>query len=322
MSGERVLILGAAGFVGPYLAGELAAHGADVVCADRAETGPAGFAYAQADMTDAEAVRALMSDVRPDAAVNLAAVSSVAQSWRMPRETFAVNVGGTLNLLEAARALEPMPRLLLIGSAEEYAPRETPLDEDAPLDAGNPYGVSKQAQEQLARVWAERYGLRITCVRAFNHTGPGQDPRFAIPSWCRQAAAIDCGARPAVLRAGNLSVRRDFTDVRDVARAYRMILAGARGGEVYNVGSGHARRLGDILDRIVALSSVPITVETDPALVRAADIPVQCCDHTRITKALGWMPERALEDTVAEMFADARRQFTAGAPAPATDPQA
>lgn len=321
MKGERVLILGAGGFVGPYLARELADHGAEVLCADRTETGPAGFAYAQADLTDAEAVRALLERIRPDATVNLAAVSSVAQSWRMPQETFRVNVIGALNLMEAARLCDPAPRLLLIGSAEEYAPRETPLDEDAPLDAESPYGISKIAQERLARGFAVRHGLRITCVRAFNHTGPGQDPRFAIPSWCRQAAAIALEGEPGVIRAGNLSVRRDFSDVRDVVRAYRMILERAAGGETYNVGSGEAVLLSDLLAHITSLSGVPIRVETDPALMRPADNPVLCCDHSRITKALGWTPERCLEDTVREMFDAFLAELSASAPARPRDPR-
>ncbi len=322
MNGERVLILGAAGFVGPYLARELAEHGAQVVCADRTDGGPAGFAYRQADLTDAAAVRGLLESVRPDAAVNLAAVSSIAQSWREPQAAFAVNVGGTMNLMEAARRLDPMPRLLLVGSAEEYAPRETPLDETAPLDAESPYGISKLAQERLARSWAGRYGLRIACVRAFNHTGPGQTDRFVIPAWVRQAAAIHHSGRPGVMRVGNLSVRRDFSDVRDVVRAYRLILEGMRGGETYNVGSGRSVPLSELLAFIVSLSDQPIRVETDPALLRPSDNPVQICDHGRITKALGWEPERRVEDTIREMFRAETERLSAAAPVPPTDPRA
>ncbi len=301
MSGERILILGAGGFVGPYLVRELTARGMAVTGSDRGERGPAGLDYRRADITDEASVRELFREVRPDAVVNLAAVSSVSQSWKMPEETFAVNVGGARNLLEAARRLDPMPRLLFIGSSEMYAPRETPLDEDAPLDAVSPYGVSKIRQEELAREYAAEYGLRIACVRAFNHTGPGQDRRFVIPSWCAQAAAIASGEAPAVMRVGNLAVRRDFSDVRDVVRAYRLVLENMRGGEVYNVGSGRGVLLSELLDFILSLCRRPVRVETDPSLFRAAENPVIVGDRGRIGAELGWQPERTLEDTVREM---------------------
>ncbi|MBR4458036.1 MAG: GDP-mannose 4,6-dehydratase [Clostridia bacterium] len=319
---ERILILGAGGFVGPYLARELSRRGMTVIGSDRTETGPENLEYHRADLTDAVSVMELLHAVRPDAVVNLAAISSVSQSWRYPNETYAVNVGGAMNLLEAARRMDPMPRLLLIGSGEMYAPSESPLSEESPLDAVSPYGRTKLEQEHLARSYAERYGLRIACVRAFNHTGPGQDRRFAVPSWCRQAAAIEHSGRPGVIYAGNLNVRRDFSDVRDVVRAYRMILQSMTGGEIYNVGSGKAVLLSDLLAFIVSLSSQPIEVEINPSLVRPEENPVQICDRSRITKALGWKPERLMEDTVREMFAGELAALSAAEPVPPTDPRA
>ncbi len=303
----KALIFGAGGFAGPYLARELAAHGYEVCGSGRSESGPAGLSYVRADILDAAKVESVISSARPDAIINLAGISSVGQSWAMPQVTVESNVTGALNILEAARKQPNMPRVLLIGSSEEYAPSDKPISERSPLDANNPYGISKVMQERFAALYRARYGMKVYCVRPFNHTGVGQRDTFVIPSWCKQAAEISNSGKPGVMRVGNLDVKRDFSDVRDVVRAYRMILESDDCETVYNVGSEKAIALRELLEYIVGLSEQPITIEVDPALIRPIDTPFVCCDRSLIKEKLGWEPQYALFDTVREMTADFMR---------------
>lgn len=298
---KRVLIFGVGGFVGGYLTREFQQHGYEVFGSDAVDRHPEGISFRKADLLNAEAVHKLVAEVRPDAIVNLAAISSVGLSWKIPQTTIQVNVIGALNILEAAKACEPMPRVLFIGSSEEYAPSDQPISELSPLDANNPYGISKITQERFAQSYRDRYGMQVYCVRAFNHTGVGQNENFVIPSWCRQTAEISKSGKPGVMRVGNLNVRRDFGDVRDVVRAYRMVLESDDCSLVYNIGTGNSVLLKDLLDHIVSLSEQPIAIEIDPALIRPVDTPYICCDHSLITEKLGWKPEHTLFDTVREM---------------------
>lgn len=299
---KRVLIFGVGGFVGGYLTREFQQHGYEVYGSDAAERHPEGIPFFKADLLNAGTVAELVAQVCPDAIVNLAAISSVGLSWKSPQMTIQVNVVGALNILEAARAIEPMPKVLFIGSSEEYAQSDAPIGETAPLEANNPYGISKMTQEKFAESYRERYGMQVYCVRAFNHTGVGQNENFVIPSWCRQAAEISKSGRPGVMRVGNLNVRRDFGNVKDVVRAYRMVLESDDCAQVYNIGTGKSVLLKDLLAYIVSLSEQPIAVEVDPALIRPVDTPQICCDHSLITRNLGWEPEYTLFDTVKEMF--------------------
>lgn len=308
----KALLFGAGGFVGPYLAREMEAHGYEVYGSGRAESGPAGMPYVRADILDAAQVEGAISALRPDDIVNLAGISSVGRSWAMPQAAVEANVIGALNILEAARKQPRMPKVLLIGSSEEYAPSDRPIDETSPLDANNPYGISKVMQERFAALYRSRYGMKVYCVRPFNHTGVGQKDTFVIPSWCKQAAEISKSGKPGVMRVGNLEVKRDFSDVRDVVRAYRMILESDDCETVYNVGSGKAIALRELLEYIVSLSEQPITVETDPALIRPVDTPFICCDRTLIKEKLGWEPEYTLFETVREMTASFMRSEERG----------
>lgn len=302
--GKRVLIFGINGFVGAHLARELVLYGYEVCGSDRSNMCLLSevAAYRVCDLTDAEGVAAVVREFDPDFIVNLAAVSSVGLSWRSPALTMRVNVEGALNVMEAARAQETMPRVLLVGSSEEYAEKGGPLNEDDPTLSNNPYGISKVTQERFATLYSERYGLHVCLTRSFNHTGPGQAPNFVLPSWCRQAAEISRSGRPGKIVVGNLSVSRDFSDVRDVVRAYRLILEGGRAGEVYNVGSGRALPLRELLKTVTSLCNQPIEVEVDSALVRPADTPNICCDYSKLHEDLGWNPERRIENTLREMF--------------------
>lgn len=302
--GKRALIFGVNGFVGSHLTRELSSYGYEVCGSDlRGGCGlPEVVGYRACDLADAEGVAATVGEFAPNFIVNLAAISSVGQSWRMPALTMRVNVEGALNVMEAARAQEEMPRVLLVGSSEEYAPKDGSLGEDDPTVSNNPYGISKATQERFAALYAERYGLGVCLTRSFNHTGPGQAPSFVLPSWCRQAAAIERSGRPGKMVVGNLKVSRDFSDVRDVVRAYRLILEGGRAGDAYNVGSGRALPLSEMLDAVRGFCNQPIEVEVDPALIRPADTPSICCDCSKLRAELGWEPERRIEDTLREMY--------------------
>ena len=300
----KVFIFGVNGFVGGYLADEFASHGYEVAGTDRGETSryPAVSRYTPGDLSDAPGVSAMIEAARPDVIVNLAAISSVGQSWSIPAVTFQVNVVGTINILEAVRAHCPKAKVLLIGSSEEYAVSMEPLSEESPVVANNPYGASKAAQGNVAEMYADRFGLKVYRTRSFNHIGAGQAPNFVVASWCKQAAEISESGRPGTMRVGNTSVSRDFSDVRDVVRAYRLLVESDYAGEVFNVGAGQSYPLSSILETITGFSDQPITVEVDPALLRPADNPVICSDCTKAERLLGWKPEYSIEQSLRAVF--------------------
>ncbi len=273
----KVVIVGAAGFVGKYLTRELEAAGHSVVTADLPEV----------NLQNAPQVEALIEGAKPDAVVNLAAISSVGASWKCPADTISVNVNGTLNLLEAIRKHVPHAKTLLIGSAEEYAIPEgnKALKETEPLEASNPYGISKIAQENFAQLYRKKYGMKIVCTRSFNHTGVGQTTTFALPSFVKQVAAIDKSGKPGKILVGNLSAWRDFSDVEDVVHVYRMLLENENEFDTYNVGSGIANRIEDLLkDVILKFTPVEIEIVVDPEKVRPVETPYLCADNTRVKK--------------------------------------
>lgn len=302
---KTVLIFGVGGFVGAYLAREFCHHGYAVYGSDVNHTDsiPDFVDFAQADLTDAQAVARVVEAVSPTHMVNLAAISSVGLSWKIPQKTVAINVEGAINLLEATRRLGTEPRILLVGSSEEYAVADHPIHEDCPIDASNPYGLSKVLQERFSELYRDQYGMKVYHVRPFNHTGVGQSDAFVIPSWCKQVVAIEKSGAPGTMRVGNLDVKRDFSNVKDMVRAYRLIIEGEDCGAVYNVGSGVAIAMRDILDFIVSRCTQPVRVEVDPALFRPADNPIIQCDPARIRRDLGWTPQISLWDTIEEMMA-------------------
>lgn len=295
----KVLIFGASGFVGPYLAKEFEENGYEVVVTDIKETTAMPFRFA--DILDAGSVERVVRETSPDMIVNLAAISSVGQSWNIPQTTVSVNVIGALNILEAGRRLENSPKILFVGSSEEYEASDEPISEKNPLNANNPYGISKSAQERFAEVYRERFGMKIYCVRPFNHTGPGQSDSFVLPSFCKQVAEIEKSGKPGVIKVGNLSAKRDFSHVKDIVRAYRMILESDDCETVYNVGSGMAHGLDEMLDYILKFSRQEITVEIDPKRFRPVDTPIICCDNTLIREKLGWKPQLSVFDALREM---------------------
>lgn len=301
---EKVLIFGIGGFVGSYLSNEFLNNGYSVVGSDRQKGNMLSdsVSFYEADLMDGKAVEELIKLQQPDIIVNLAAVSSVGQSWNMPQTTISVNVIGALNIMEAARKCEKKPKVMFIGSSEEYIISSNPLDENTALDATNPYGISKVTQEQFAKMYRKQYGLQIYCVRPFNHTGLGQRDTFVLPSFCKQVAEIEKSGNPGTIKVGNLTVQRDFSHVKDIVRAYRMIVESDNCETVYNVGSGEAYRLDQILKYITELSSQKIKIEIDSERFRPSDQPIICCNHDLITEKLGWEPEFTVFDALKEMF--------------------
>ena len=295
---KRILLVGGGGFVGGHLVGHLQSLGGyDISITHNGPMpqGLGGVAKYGLDLLDPAQIAQVLQTSRPDCLVHLAAQSSVALSWEKPALTIDVNVKGTANLLEAVRASGADPRILLVGSGEEYgavAEVDNPISEDHAARPGNPYAATKVAQELL--------GKHVMSVRAFNHVGPGQLPLFVVADFCKQVAEIEAGRREPVISVGNLSARRDFTDVRDVVRAYALLLERGGAGELYNVGSGHAVAIQDVLDMILARARCGIEVRIDEARFRPVDVPVVEADVSKLRAATGWRPEIPLERTVSE----------------------
>jgi GDP-4-dehydro-6-deoxy-D-mannose reductase len=289
----RALITGAAGFVGGHLSSLAAARGAEVIGPPREEL----------DLLDADAVRALVADARPDAVFHLAALASVGDSWRSPAETLDNNMHATLNLLEGMRASAPDAVVVVAGSGEEYGPvpaERLPVVESEPLRPQNPYAVSKAAADLLAGFYADAHGLRVVRTRAFNHAGPAQSESYVIAAFAKQIAEAErAGLDELVLETGNLEPRRDFTDVRDVVRAYW--LAAERGEpQIFNVCSGVSVRVADILARLAALTELRVEQRTDPSRLRKHEVMDIRGSHERLTAATGWRPEIPIERTLAD----------------------
>lgn len=301
---KKVLIFGVSGFVGSYLSKEFLNHNYDVYGSDKSEPEilPKEVKFKISDLLNAAQTEKVISEIKPDIIVNLAAISSVSSSWKYPQATININVIGALNILEAARKFEKKPKIMFIGSSEEYIDSTLPMNEETPLNASNPYGISKIAQEQFAKLYREQYGLKIYCVRPFNHTGVGQKDSFVLPSFCKQVAEIEKSGKSGVIYVGNLNVKRDFSHVKDIVRAYRLIVESDNCELVYNVGSGISHSLEDILQYIVGLSSQKINIEVDLTRIRPTDHPIICCDYSLIKTELGWEPEYTVFDALKELY--------------------
>ncbi len=290
----KAVITGAAGFVGGHLRAHLEEEGDHVVGIDRAG-GP--------DLLDAGPLGDFIARERPDAIYHLGGWSDVGGSWSEPLETFRVNAEGTLNLLQAAIAAE-VGRVLVVSSADVYGKvsmTDLPLTEESPFRPVTPYAVSKIAADELgAQAWLG-YGLEVLRIRAFNHLGPGQSNKFVTPALAERIAR---GERDSVevVPVGNLTPRRDFTDVRDVVRAYRLLVLSGEPGEAYNVCSGRDLAISELAERLIAMADRPMRLEADPDLQRPVDVPVLRGDATKIEKITGWTPQISLDDTLADIL--------------------
>ena len=279
------------------------------------ESSAGTFRYLPLDLQQEAPIRDLVAAIQPVMVYHLAAQSSAAFSFENPGETFQSNVIGTVNLLEAVRALPQAshPVILSVGSCEEYGPQNAsayPLKEDAPLNPLSPYAVSKVSQTLLCRQYVRAWDLPIIPVRAFSHTGPGQDSRFVFPSFARQIAAAEAGKGPTEILTGDLSVIRDFLHVKDVVAAYRALMKEGTPGEIYNVSSGQSLTIQHGLEIMVGMAKCTITVRQDPALMRPADTPVMLGDNSKLCNETGWQPEWDLAYTLGSLLEEARKEHS------------
>ena len=310
----RVLITGASGFAGGYLARGCAEAGDEVIGISRSGRAVEGGGESRAvDLVDAVAVRDVVRSTAPEVIYHLAALSSVARSWEEPGQTLSDNVASAAGLLEAIRHHAPRARVIWVSSCEVYGdPDQLPVGEDAPQRPANPYAVSKSAAEMLAGVYTDAYGLDVLIVRPFSHAGPGQRPLFILSSLARQAARarVD-GADSVRIVTGNPDTRRDFTDVRDVVRAYRLLAERAEPG-TYNVSSSRSVSASDQVELLTALlAPIEVQHEVDPARVRAHEVMDLRGANQRVRQATGWQPEIPLRQTMLDTIEYWERELTA-----------
>ncbi len=335
----KVLITGITGFAGSHLAeyliargdvevyglvrwrskldnlSDLAAQGklntaaieTNITCAEMLDAcaQPGQVNLIQGDMTDAYSMKSLIASVQPDRIFHLAAQSFVPASWNLPAETLTANIVGEVNLFEAVREWGNDPLIHVAGSSEEYGlvlPNEVPIKETNPLRPLSPYAVSKVAQDLLAWQYHRSYGLKTVVTRGFNHTGPRRGTVFATSTFAKQIAEIEKGLRPPVIHVGDLTSRRDFTDVRDMVRAYWLALEKGIPGEVYNVGSGVTMEIGAMLDVLLSLSTVQVRVQPDPARMRPSDVKILWADASKFRQQTGWAPTIPFEQTMRDLL--------------------
>ena len=301
---HRILITGGTGFVGSHLLRHLRSSTSNlVIIASETPSSPeAGVEYYELDIRNAGDVQSAIRQIKPNEVYHLAGISAVGLAWANPRLTFEVNVEGTYNVLEATTGLPSPPRILNVSTAQVYAASDAPLSESSPLAPANPYAASKAMAELLEVSFRKACAGGIITARSFNHTGPGQLTSFVLPSFAQQFAEIEAGMRPPKLAVGNIEVKRDFTDVRDVVRAYSELLSKGRPGQVYNVCSGAATLLSDVVKQFQALCRTVVTVETDPACLRAGDISRIVGDPSKIKKEIGWDIRIPLSQTLRDLL--------------------
>jgi GDP-4-dehydro-6-deoxy-D-mannose reductase len=266
-----------------------------------------------ADVTDREALAVSIAAAKPDWIFHLAGMSAEPEARRNPECALAVNLLGTLHLFQSLLVTDLRPRVLTVGSVAEYGrveEGENPIREEQPLRPTSPYGVSKAATGLLALQQNAEHGLEVIHVRAFNHTGPGQRDAFAAASFARQIAEAEAGLRPTLIEVGNLTARRDLSDVRDVARAYVALMESGVPGHIYNVGSGQAVEIAWVLDYLISLSAVSVSVVLSPTRLRPVDVPLLVADTTKLRRATGWEPQILLEQTLAELLASWREKVS------------
>lgn len=298
---SRALITGSLGFVGGYLREEFETNGYEVIGLDVHQANKT----VQVDLRNQAQIETAVAQIMPDVIIHLAGQSNVAQSWKMPQYTMEINLLGAINLLDAVRVNGLNTKVVLIGSSDQYGSLGEAgrlVGETLNMNPQTPYAVSKKAQEEMAMIYANAYGMDICMTRSFNHGGAGQKEGFMIPDFAAGIARIEKGLAEK-LRVGNLSAKRDFTHVKDVVRAYRLIAEKGVSGEVYNVGSGNTYSAQEILDKLCQMASCEIPIEQDLAKMRPSDTPVICCDRKKLTACTGWEPcysiDNILQDTLA-----------------------
>jgi GDP-4-dehydro-6-deoxy-D-mannose reductase len=311
---RRVLITGGTGFVGTHLIQYLRPFVSHiyVMASDRsASRHEVGLEFYELDISRQDDLRAAVREIKPTEIYHLAGVSAVDLSWANPALTFEVNVVGTYNLLEASTYLTPPARILNISTAQVYARSDRPLTEESPVRPENPYAASKAMAEMLEICFRKATGGVIT-ARSFNHTGPGQSPTFVLPSFAKQFAEIECGVRPPTLMVGNVEVRRDFSDVRDVVRAYAALVDKGRIGEIYNVCSGIGVALSDVIKQFQAVCRRAVSIEVDQVRIRSGESLAVVGDSSKIRKETGWYPQIPMERTLQDLMDYWREKTSSG----------
>jgi GDP-4-dehydro-6-deoxy-D-mannose reductase len=307
----RALITGINGFVGSYLAEYLLDQGHEEVWGLTRAPGrlppflDGRVTEVHADLNDADATMRAIVAARPSVIYHLAGQPFVPESFRDPAGTLSTNTLGALHIFLSLLELRSPTRVLVVGTNEEYGKiteEDLPIGELTPLRPANPYGVSKAAQSLLSYQYHLSHNLDIVRVRPFTHIGPRQNERFVTAAFARQIARIELGLQPPVVQVGNLSARRDFTDVRDMVRAYALTVEHGEPGAVYNVGSGQAVMVRELLDMLLAASTARVEVRLNPELMRPIDIPVVVCDASRLRERSGWTPSIPLEQTLGDIL--------------------
>lgn len=315
VSMKKALVIGGGGFVGSYLVNHLQRDLGMAVAVTKTAKETLTLkdaAVYDLDILEPAQIREVLGEVAPDYILHLAAQSSVAVSWKNPGLTIDVNIKGSVNVLDAVRTAVHPARVLLIGSGEEYGhirAGECPIREENALRPGNIYAATKSCQNMIGAIYAAAYDMDVLMVRAFNHIGPNQAPMFVVADFCKQVVEIERGLREPVLYVGNLSAKRDFTDVRDVVRAYGLLVTQGKRGETYNVGTGQALPIEEILNRILALTDCGIEVRVDPAKLRPVDVPIIEPDIGKIYDCVGWKPQISLDQTLRETLDYWRNQI-------------
>lgn len=317
---KKVLITGVTGFAGSYLAEHLVAQNQyeiTGICISKRNTGNItrikdSIQLKQFDLTNTEQISDLLSEIKPDYIYHLAAMTSVKESLENPAPFITNNIAAQVNLLEAVKHNNLIhTRILIVASSDMYGlvnKDDLPIDETTPFHPTNPYAVSKITQDYLGLQYYLAYKLPIIRVRPFNHIGPRQAPTMAVSSFSKRIVDIEKGKSEPVLKVGNLMAKRDFTDVRDIVRAYAMVIEKGQPGEVYNIGSGKSYVIGDVLDMLLLYAKNNITVETYPELFRPADNPEFVCNAGKLHDLTGWQPEISLERSLKDIL-DYWRKF-------------
>lgn len=310
----RVLITGITGFAGSHLADYILANHPDVEVfgtirwrsrRENIQHIEEKIGLCEADLKDVTSLNKCLDEIRPDRIFHLAAQSFVPTSWKCPSETFTINAVGQINLFEAILSLKLTPNIHVAGSSEEYGlvqPEELPMKETNALRPLSPYAVSKVAQDLLAWQYFKSYGLRTVRTRGFNHTGPRRGEVFICSNFAKQIAEIEKGKKEPVIHVGNLEAKRDFSDVRDIVRAYWLCLEKGEEGEVYNIGKGKAYSMQEVLDMLLSMSKVNVKVQVDPQRLRPSDVPILISDSTKFRKLTGWKPEIPFRDSLHDLL--------------------
>ena len=305
---KRILIIGAAGFVGSYLIDHLYDTLECHIVATKLpneEFWHKNINIEDLDITNPIAIIQLLKETRPDWIINLAAQNSIGYTWENPGLTVEVNIKGSINILDAVKQLEYKPKILLIGSGEEYgviSESDAPFSESMSLHPSNIYGATKACQNMMAAIYAKAYDMQIIMARSFNYVGPGQSTLFVISDFAKQIAEIEKHLREPIINVGNLKSKRDFIDVRDIVRAYTLLLELGKSGEVYNIGSGKAVLIETVLNKLLLLSKKRIAVNVSPQKIRPIDVPIVQADITKIVNTTGWKPQMTLEQSLKDVL--------------------